>query len=141
MSRRNIEGARHAAAAVNALDVDAFIALADPGVEGASSVTGPFGTVYHGHGGIRTYFRDLEDAWQDGFRIEPEALFDLGEHTLAFYLLHGRGGRSGAQVAMGVAVVTRWHDGLMVYFKGYTDRAEALRDLGVTENELRPVDP
>jgi hypothetical protein len=29
----------------------------------------------------------------------------------------------------------------MVYFKGYTDRAEALRDLGVTEDELRPVDP
>jgi ketosteroid isomerase-like protein len=141
MRNRNVEGARQAAAAVNALDVDAFAALADPGVEGASSVTGPFGTIYRGHEGICTYFRDLEDAFQDGFRIEPEALFDLGEHTLAFYLLHGRGGQSGAQVSMRVAVVTRWRNGLMIYFRGYSHRAEALRDLGVTEDELESVDP
>ena len=141
MPDRNVERARRAAAALNALDVDSFVALADPSVEGAPSVTGAFGTVYHGHDGIRTYFRDLEDAWQDGLRIEPEAFFDLGEHTLAFYLLHGRGGQSGAPVAMRIAVVTRWRNGLMVCFKGYTDRAEALGNLGVTEDELERVDP
>jgi hypothetical protein len=32
-------------------------------------------------------------------------------------------------------------DGLAVYFKTYTDQAEARRDLGVTEDELEPIAP
>ena len=42
---------------------------------------------------------------------------------------------------MAGAQVTRWRDGLMVYAKGYAHRADALRDLGVSEDELTPIDP
>jgi hypothetical protein len=42
---------------------------------------------------------------------------------------------------MPFAQVVRWCDGLCVYFKGYADREDALRDLGLSEDELEPIDP
>jgi hypothetical protein len=42
---------------------------------------------------------------------------------------------------MPAAHLCRWRDGLIVYFKGYAQREDALRDLGVSENALDPVDP
>jgi hypothetical protein len=99
------------------------------------------GAVYHGHDGLRDYYRDLADAWGDDIRIEPAAYFDLGEYTLAFNVLHGRGQHSGAEVTMEVAAVARWREDLIVYFKTYAHREDALSDLGVSENELEPIEP
>ena len=141
MPERNIELQRRAVEAFHARDVEAFIACLDPNVEYHSVMTVPGGAVYHGHGGVRKYFRDFKDAWGDDFRVEPEAFFDLGEHTLMFYSVHGLGRRSGADVAMPGAQVCRWRDGLMVYGKAYVNREDALRDLGVSEDELEPIAP
>ena len=58
-----------------------------------------------------------------------------------FYLIHGFGQQSGAEVAMAGAQVCRWREGLMVYGKAYVHREDALRDLGVPEDELEPIDP
>jgi hypothetical protein len=67
--------------------------------------------------------------------------FDLGEHTLAFDVLHGRGRHSGAEVALPGAAVTRWRDRQCVYFKAYAHREEALGDLGVSEDALELIAP
>ena len=142
MSRESVELHRRLVAAFNhARDIEAFIACLDPSVEYHSAITVPGGAVYHGHDGVRKYFGDFKDAWRDEFHVEPEAFFDLGEHTLVFYLVHGRGQQSGAEVAMPGAQVCRWRDGLMVYAKVYVHREDALRDLGVSEDELEPIAP
>jgi ketosteroid isomerase-like protein len=141
MSDRSTDLLRQIMWAVNRNDPEAFIRLSDHKVEGTSVITGPFGTAYRGHDGIRRYFRDLDDAWEGNFQVEIEALFDLGEHTLSFYVFHGRGRRSGVEVTMPGAVVVRWRNGLVAYFKGYADRDEALRELGVTQEELEPIAP
>jgi hypothetical protein len=73
--------------------------------------------------------------------VEPEWYFDLGEHTITFHVLHGRGRQSVADVAMPAAHVCRWRDGLIVYFKGYAHSEDALKDLGVSEHALEPIDP
>ena len=99
MAEGNVELQRRAVEAFHARDVEAFIACLDPRVEYHSVMTVPGGAVYHGHGGVRKYFRDFKDAWGDEFRVEPEAFFDLGEHTLMFYSVHGLGQQSGAEVA------------------------------------------
>jgi hypothetical protein len=83
----------------------------------------------------------LEEALGDEIRVEPEAYFDLGEQTLAFVVLHGRGRRSGVETSMRLAQVMRWRDGLCVYWKYYVDREEALGELGVAEDDLEPIDP
>jgi hypothetical protein len=99
-------------------------------------------SVYHGHDGARRWHQDLTDAWGEEIRVEPETYFDLGEQTLLFYVLHGRGRQSGAEVAIrNAAHVFRWRDGLIVYWKGYVERQDALRDLGIAEDALEPIAP
>jgi hypothetical protein len=39
---------------------------------------------------------------------------------------------------MPYAHVMRWRDGLIVYFKAYVQREDALRDLGLSEDALEP---
>jgi ketosteroid isomerase-like protein len=141
MSEHNVEFMRRFNEAFNARDIGAAIACCDPNIEFHSAFATVGGAVYHGHDGLRRWQRDYEDAWGDGIRIEPEAYFDLGEETLAFNVMHGRGRHSGAEVAMPVAAVSRWRDGLMVYMKAYVHPEDALSDLGVSEEELEPIDP
>jgi ketosteroid isomerase-like protein len=141
VSEQNIELLRRTVEAFKARDIDALTALFDPQAELHSVITTPGGAVYHGHNGLRRYLRDLEDAWEGEFHVEPQAYFDLGEHTLGFFVVRGRGRVSGAEVAMSNTLVTRWRDGLQVYAKFYLDREEALRDLGVSEDELKEIAP
>jgi ketosteroid isomerase-like protein len=140
MSLENVERFRRTTDAYNARDIETFIAYHDPSVEFHSSFAG-IGGVYHGHEGLRQWHRDLEEAWGGDIRSEPEAYFDLGEYTLMFSVLRGRGRHSGMEVATQDALVVRWRDGLVVYMKAYASKEEALSDLGLSEDELEPIDP
>jgi hypothetical protein len=42
---------------------------------------------------------------------------------------------------MPVALAARWRDGLVVHAKAYAQREDALRDLGVSEDELERIEP
>jgi ketosteroid isomerase-like protein len=139
MPEGNVQLMRGAYEAYNTRDIEAFVAYFDPGIEFHSTFS-VVGGVYRGRDGMRTYMRDLTDAW-DEILVDPEAYFDLGEHTLIFILFHGRGRHSGAEVAMPLAQVARWRDGLLVHLKSYMQREDALRDLGVSEDELEPIEP
>ena len=129
-------------AAFNAHDVDAWIALSDPDIEFETRFA-PVGgeTTFRGHDGIRRFNRSLEEVWGAQIGVEAEQYFDLGERTLAFYRLRGRGLRSGAEVAIDATVVARWSNGLCLQWRSYEDRQQALRDLGVSEDELDPIAP
>ena len=134
----NVELHRRAVDAFNTRDVERFIVFCDPRIELHSAVTA---TVYHGHGGVRRWYRDLADAFGDEVWLEPEAYFDLGEDTVTFHVLHGRGHQSGAELAERFAHVHRWHDGLIVHFKAYAHQPDALRDLGVADGAVEPIAP
>jgi ketosteroid isomerase-like protein len=139
--QRNVKRLRRYIEAYNAHDIEAYLACFDPRAEFQSVFAAVGGATYRGHAELRRYLRDLTDAWGDEIRIEPETLFDLGEHTLLFHTFHGRGRQSGAEVAMPLALVARWRNGLIVSMKSYVDREDALRDLGVSEDELEPIAP
>jgi ketosteroid isomerase-like protein len=141
MSERNVELIRGTVQAFNTRDIDAFVAYFDLSAELHSAFAAVGGASYHGHDGLRKYFGDFEEVWGDKIRVEPEAYFDLGEQTLGFLVMHGRGRQSGAEVAMPIAAVLRWRDGLCVHFKSYARREDALSDLGVSEDELEPIEP
>jgi hypothetical protein len=64
-----------------------------------------------------------------------------GEQSLAFAVLQGRGKQSGVEVALSTAQVLRWRDGLCIHFETYAHREDALRDLGVSEDALKPIAP
>jgi ketosteroid isomerase-like protein len=141
MSKRNVELLRRWFEAFNTRDIEAAVAVCDPSGVFTSTFAVGGAAVYHAHDRMRRYFGDLAEAWGDEIRLEPEAYFDLDEHTLAFSLSRGRGRHSGAEVAMQVASVARWRDGRMVYLKGYARREEALSDLGFSQDELEPIAP
>ena len=141
MSKQNVELHRRGVEAGNSRDIEVLIATADPSIELHSSMTTPGGAVYHGHDGLREYIRDLQDAFGDELRIEPEAYFDLGEHTLMSYVAYGRGLHSGVEITGRAAQVAKWRDGLCVYLKIYLHREDALKNLGVTEDALEPIAP
>ena len=134
----NIELLRGFGDALNARDIEAILAYCDPNIEFHSGI-GAIHGVYHGHDGVHRWHCDNQEVWGEEIGVEPEAVFDLGEHTLTFYVARGRGQRSGVEVAMPQAAVVRWRDGLITYIKSYRDRGDALRDLGVTEDELEPI--
>jgi ketosteroid isomerase-like protein len=140
VSEQNVELHRRIEAAFNRRDIGAMIACLDPSAEYHPLLSAIGVTVYHGHDGLRSWFAQVDDAWEE-LRVEAEAYFDLGEQTLLFYVLHGRGRNSEADVAMPGAQVCRWRDGLAVYAKQYAHREDALRDLGVAEDALKPITP
>jgi ketosteroid isomerase-like protein len=141
MSESNVELLHRFYEAFNARDIEALIACCDPSIEFHSTFAAVGGGVYHGHDGMRRYFRDLGEAWGDEIRVVTEAYVDLGEHTLMFQVARGRGRHSGAEVTMPIAGVARWRDDLLVYAKAYLHREDALSDMGVTEDELEPIAP
>jgi hypothetical protein len=140
VSERNVELTRHVVEAFNARDIEAMIAYCDPSGE-FHSTHAAVGGVYHGHDGMRSWQRDFEDAWGEEIRLEPVAYSDLCQDTLLFHVLHGRGRQSGVKVAMPIVTVFKWRDDLLVRAKGYVEREDALRDLGVSDTELEPIDP
>ena len=141
MSERNIEQYRRWFEAYNARDTERLIEYCDPAIELHSVFAVAGGAIYRGHDGMRKLHQDLRDVWGDEIRLDPERYFDLGDRVLVFALLRGRGGQSGVDVTMAGAHVTRWRDGLLVYAKGYSHREDALSDLGVSLDDLEPIDP
>ena len=131
MSQENVELHRLANEAFNTRDVEAYIAFCDPEIELHSAVTVPGEGVYHGHAGVRQWHRDLEDVFGAEIRVVPEAFFELGEYTITFHVLEGRGQQSGADVATPAAHLYRWRDGLIIYFKGYVQREDVFADVGI----------
>ena len=141
MSERNVELWRSWIADFNARDIEAIVRRCDPGIEFHSVFAAVGGASYRGHDGLRAWHQDLEEAWGEEIQLEIEAYFDLGETTLTFFIYHVRGKQSRAAVAMPATVITRWRDGLVTYMKVYVERADALKDLGVSEDELEEIAP
>jgi len=140
MSQENVEKHRRSVEAFNRRDLEEYIALADPQIELHSVFAAVGGASYHGHEGVRRWFRDLNETWGD-VRLEVHSYFDLGDHSLAVGELHGRGQQSGVEVALTGLQAIRWWDGLAVHYKAYTDKEPCLTDLGVSEKELKPILP
>jgi ketosteroid isomerase-like protein len=141
VSEENIDVVRRWVELFNTRDIAAMLRLSDPSIEFHSVFAAVGGAIYRGHDQMRRWHRDLQETWGEEIRLEPEAYFDLGEDTLTFYMYYARGQHSGAEVAMPAASVVRVRDGLITYVKAYSQRAEALSDLGLTEDELDPVAP
>ena len=140
MSEQNVELHRRLVEALNSRDIEAMLAGCDPNIEYRPLLSAIGVTAYDGHDGLRSWVGQLDDAWEE-LRVEAKAYFDLGEQTLLFYVLHGRGRRSGAEVAIAGAQVCRWRSGLCVYGKQYAHREDALKDLGVSEDALESIAP
>jgi ketosteroid isomerase-like protein len=141
MSQGGVEVVRAFTEAFNAGDIDGVVACCDSNVEFHSTFAAVGGGVYHGHDGIRKWYRDLREIWGEELHSDLETLFEVGENMLVFTVLRGRGQQSGVVVELPAAIVVRLRDGLLVNLKGYSHREDALKDLNVAVDALEPIAP
>ena len=110
MSQENVDIVRRVYDAVQTSDSATVFALYDPEVEWdwsrhpISSMIG--GSVYRGHEGLRDFFRDLREVWEETEWSVKEML-DGGDHVVVLVDQRTRGRTSGVQViASAVSVWT-----------------------------------
>jgi ketosteroid isomerase-like protein len=87
MSQENVELVRRGFDAFNRRDLDAYMALMDPDVEGIPRMVAIEGD-YRGYDGIDRWWKELLDVFPD-FSIEVGEVRDLGDLTLAVTRLRG----------------------------------------------------
>jgi ketosteroid isomerase-like protein len=121
---------------VNRRDADAMIGPIHPDFEFVPIMAALEGRVYVGAEGVRQWVADMRDHWEF-FECFPEEFYDLGDRVMAFGHWRARGRVSGVEVDGQPATWLAWvEDGLLRRWQTYTDRGEALRAAGVTEQDL-----
>jgi ketosteroid isomerase-like protein len=133
----NLEIAKRLYGAFNERDMKAFLEGCDPDIELHSRFTGAVGVkLYRGHEGLGEWSRDLNDVWEY-FEVELDSLTQLDDgRVLALGTLHGKGRGSGLELREKIAHISTFRDGRLLELHTYTDRAEALKPLGLSEADM-----
>jgi ketosteroid isomerase-like protein len=125
MSQENIHVVRAGIEAWNRRDWDAAMVAFHPEIEWRNSGVVPdVADVYHGHEGVRAFWDSWAGSWED-IRIEPEEFIDLGDRVLVLACFRASG-RNQIEVNQPVAHLWTLRDGLILSFRSYWNRAEAL---------------
>jgi hypothetical protein len=132
MSQENVEHYRQGIDAFNRRDLDAFLALADPGVIGVSRVLAIEGGTYEGHDGARKWWTDLLEVFPD-FEIAIVWVRDAGNLTVSELRNRAHGEGSAAPLEEFVWQVSEWRDGLVVRWQMYATEQEAVEAAGLQE--------
>jgi ketosteroid isomerase-like protein len=133
VSQENVEIVRRAIAAINARDLDGYLACCTEDVE----LRTPFdavGGVYEGPRGIKRFLADVEDAAPD-FRIDLDGLRAIGSDRVLAFMRTGSTGRASGipMVATEQANVYDLIDGKISRIRIFFDRREALKAVGLEE--------
>jgi ketosteroid isomerase-like protein len=113
----------------NANDPDGLAALCDESVEFHDVPEIPGSTTYRGHAGIRDWLGSVHDV-SDDIEFQIWELEEHGDAVLVETSAEMRGRASGADVGWRFWTVWRVRDGLITYHHGYSQREDALADLG-----------
>jgi ketosteroid isomerase-like protein len=134
MAQENIGTlARRWSQAFNARDMTTLADLTSPDFEFVPYLGSLIETsVYRGHDGLRSYFEDVRSAWEE-IKVRQAEVREVGDHTISFGELRGKGRASGLEVQMSLAWVGDWRDGKLVRLVTYTNRDEALEAAGLEE--------
>ena len=132
MSQENVELLRRSYEGFNVTrEVDADLWATDIEYIQTADV-GAGETVFYGREGVARAVAELTDAFE-GFRVEPERFFDLGDRVLAFVRLRGRARGSGVPIDASFAHVATFRGSEITHWRAYADRAEALQAVGLSE--------
>ena len=137
MSSQNVAIVRQIYEAAARRDANTVMELYHPSVELDASrlgvmAFGATGGVYHGHHGLRRFFRDWHEAW-GSIEYDYEELIDAGESVIAVVNRHARGRTSGVEVERRAWLVWTLRDGMAIRVVWYLTRAEALQAAGLSE--------
>src|SRR5690349_2884662 len=136
MSQENVKIALSHHAAWNRGDVAGFLETLDPDVEWVPIMAALEGRVYTGHEGVRRWMSELENDWEV-FEVHPEEHRDLGDRVIVFGCWRARGRASGVELDNQAATwLFEFERGKIVRMQTFTDRAEALQAVGLSDRRL-----
>jgi uncharacterized protein len=129
----NVDLVRRVFDAAARRDPEAVFALYDPEIEWDTSGTtvGVMGQgQYHGHDGVRSWFREWYGGWQSVEHV-CEELIDAGDRVVVLVTDRARGAASGADVELRYAGVWTIQDGKVRRVAWYSEREDALKAAGL----------
>jgi ketosteroid isomerase-like protein len=136
MSEENVEIVRRACDANRSgppdATVEAALMLADPSIEFRSRLSSVEGSTYRGHDGVRRYFADMADAWQE-WRNEVSEIGEVGQDAVMTDVTFRATGKSGVEVALRSAIVWVLSEGRVLQMHAYPTPSEALDAAGLSE--------
>jgi ketosteroid isomerase-like protein len=133
MSRENVELARRLHRAFNERDREALAEVFDPDVEWVPIMAKLEGASYRGHEGVNRWLDELDRDWVE-FVTDPREFRDLGEVVLILGTWHARARHSDLALDdQPGAWVAQIRNGRVVRQETFTDRAEALEAVGLSE--------
>src|SRR5689334_17068624 len=135
MSEENVEIVRGLVDAFASRDHESAFAYYDPEIVWDATEMSEWipdlAGIYHGHEGVRTYWRRWLSAWSD-LTFELDGVLDAGNQVVALIgNQHQQGRLSGIDTQIPpYALVFTLRDGKVVRWKNYPDRQKALADVG-----------
>jgi ketosteroid isomerase-like protein len=131
MSQENVELVRLAHERLNRGDIEALVELCDPNfrIDMSERIFNP--ETYERHDGIRRFYADVRDIWEQ-YRWTPEELLDAPPHVVALVRAQGRGRGSGLEIDRRIALVWTLSRGRATAVRLYVDPTKAL-DVGLSE--------
>jgi len=124
MSQENVDLVHRVLEAFNRRDLDAALALMHADVDFGSRIAAMEGG-YHGHEGIRRWWRTILDSSPDR-TVEAVEVHDLGELTITRARARGHAGVSRIPYEETIWSVVRWRDRKAVWWGVFPTKAEAL---------------
>ena len=105
----------------------------DPEIVWDTSASGmPSAGVYHGHQGVRRFFRDWLAPWDD-YEIETSDCIDGGDAVVLVFRQAGTGRGSGVRIERDFFGVFELQDSKVVRFRLFKSREQALEAAGLSE--------
>jgi ketosteroid isomerase-like protein len=119
--------------AFNDRDQEAMIALAHREVEFVPITASMEGRIYRTPDEMREFLRAIDLDWEV-FETRPEEFYEVGDQALALGTWRARGRGSGLELeSYRGAWLATIRDGLVYRWRTFTDPAEALAAVGVSE--------
>jgi ketosteroid isomerase-like protein len=133
MSKENVEIVRRAIEAVNRRDVEEILSYTDSEAELHSAVIGGAeGNVYRGHDGLRRWFAETDEAFEE-IRTDVSEVRDLGDRVLILGRIKALGRESGVPLDSPTGWIFTVRRGRLVKGEGFLSHAEALEAAGLQE--------
>jgi ketosteroid isomerase-like protein len=132
MSQENVDVVRHAFE-LGRDDPERVLSVYDPNIEWDMSLFMPEPRIYHGHDGVRQFWRGWGGTWVD-FHAEIEQAIDAGGDEVVVQIRNtGRGRTSGAPVELLFGQVWTVRDGKITRLRSFPTFEEALEAVGLSE--------
>jgi hypothetical protein len=131
LAESNLALSNRASEAFNRRDLEGFLAIQHPDVEGFPLASDMHGS-YRGHAGTRRWWHELFEAFPD-LAIEVVDLRAHEEATIAAVRMRGHGAGGATPVDMTLWRVDRWRDQRCVWWGSFRTEADALAAVGLRE--------